>query len=284
LYALPTIAAHWSRVVFSTPRADKDFFMSIIFSFNICLGFQIIIELGEDLKSPKRNIPLSLLIGGGIVWFVYMLITAAYIGAVDIQNISLKPELVSTAAEWLPSWAIYFMRLGIISAGITCFIGAGVAMPREIFALARDKVLPYSLSRVNEQGTPQAAIHLFFALVCFVLLVGYVLERMALMEYFFGKDSIEFYGFLTIVGIMALGAGVSLASLRLHKIAPQELAQAYIQFPPFILKLLVVVSVCASLFLIVLVGFKWIIPACVASVTFFSVLMFKLYSKNKARQ
>lgn len=270
LYAFPTLIANMSNVEFSLPKENSSFFMAIVFSFNICLGFQIIMELGEEMENPKRNIPLALLIGGGVVWLIYMLVTAAYIGAVGLPNLSLKPEMVSTAANILPLWAIYFVRLGIISAGVTCFVGAGMAIPREIFALSRDKILPKKFAEVSSNGTPKNAVNLFFALVCLLLLLGEGLQRMSVLTYFFGNDIIEFYGFLTIFGIMSLGAAVAMASLRLQKVMPEKLQQAYIKFHPFVLKILVAISILASLFLILLVSTKWIVPLCFIIVSIIS--------------
>ncbi len=280
LYTLPTLLEHYNQVQFSLPTEGGSFFMAIVFSFNICLGFQIIMELGEEMEDPKRNIPLSLLIGGGIVWLVYILITAAYIGAVGVENLSLKPEMVSTADAILPAWAIYFVRLGIISAGVTCFVGAGLAIPREVFVLSRDKVLPSKFSEVSKNGTPKHAVNFFFSLVCVLLLVGEVFEQTGILVYFFGKDTIEFYGFLTIIGIMALGGGVSLVALRLQTKMPDALEKAYIKFHPLLLKFLVAISILASLFLIALVSTKWLVPACFAGVTILAMIMAKVLEKD----
>lgn len=260
LYAIPTLATHFNQVEFSLPTHADSFFMAIVFSFNISLGFQIVMELGEEMENPKRNIPLSLIIGGSLVWLIYILITAAYIGAVGVENLASKPEMVSTASNILPAWATAFVRLGIISAGVTSFAGAGVAIPREIVALARDKILPQKFAEISKNGTPKAAVNLFFMLVCLLLLIGDIFQRSGIMNFFFEKDSIEFYGFLTILGIMSLGAGVSLASLKLKSKMPILLENAYIKFQPWLLNSLVVLSIATSLFLIILVSTKWLVP------------------------
>lgn len=280
LYALPTLFVHFENVKFSMPAGNSNFFMAIIFSFNISLGFQIVMELGEEMKNPKRNIPRALIIGGAIVWFIYLLISAAYIGAVGIEHLAQKPEMISTAASILPAWAIYFIRLGVLSAGITSFVGAGIAIPREIFVLARDKVIPARFSEVSSNGTPKRAVNFFFTLVALLLLLGELFQQTGIIHFFFEKDPIEFYGFLTIFGIMALGGGVAACTLRLKQKMPVALLNAYIKFNPVLLIILVVIAILTSLFLVVLVSTKWIIPCCFILCTTGAVVAFKI-SKRK---
>lgn len=275
LFAIPTLANNWDQVVFSLPSEGGSFFMSIIFAFNISLGFQIIMELGEEMENPKRNIPLSLFIGGGIVWLIYILVTAAYIGVVGIENITTKPEMVNTASSILPNWALILIRVGIISAGLTCFIGSGMGIPREVFALARAKIIPEKYAEVSTNGTPKYAVNIFFTIVCSVFLIGELFQRIGIMDYFFGKDVIEFYSYITIFGIMALSIGISLASLKLKKMMPDAYENAYIKFHPTSLIVLVIIAVIASLFLIVLVSMKWVVPLLFILITLFVIIWYK---------
>ncbi|MCS6819233.1 MAG: APC family permease, partial [Chitinophagales bacterium] len=260
IYGIPMLLKGPFNVSWKCPTFNNDFFISILFSFNISMGFQIIIEFGEEMKNPSRNIPLALIIGGGIIWLIYILMSAAYISAVGEEQLQVHPELVSTANGVLPEWLQGFIRLGIISAGLTCFVGAGVAIPREILAMARDKVIPNSLAYISARGTPVHATNLFFILVCGFLLLGEVFAQTGVLAYFFERDEIEFYGFLSILGLMTLGGGVSLSSLFLKRKMPDAYAKAYIRFKPYALNILVVLSVTTSILLIVLISSKWIIP------------------------
>ena len=278
LYAIPTLVHNIDGVVFSLPTKEGSFFMSIIFAFNISLGFQIIMELGEEMEHPKRNIPLSLFIGGSIVWLIYMLVTVAYIAVVGIENITTKPEMVSTANAILPIWALYFIRLGIITAGLTCFIGSGMGIPREIFALARAKIIPEKYAEVSKNGTPKYAVNIFFTIVCLLFLFGELLQQTGIIDYFFGKDVIEFYSYITIFGIMMLSIGISLAALKLRKKMPDAYEQAYIKFNPLSLKVFVFIAVVASLFLIFLVSIRWLVPI------FFVVITLSAYILHKQNE
>ncbi len=274
LYTIPVLQKFGGNAAFSLPQNDN-FFMAIVFSFNICLGFQIIMELGEEMENPKRNIPLSLIIGAAIILVIYLMTIAAYSGIVGQGNLALKPEMVGTANRLLPQWAIVFIRIGVLSAGLTCFNGAAIAIPREVLAQARAGILPEVFARINKNGTPQYAVSLFFVAVCLMLLLGELLEQTKILQFFFGTDTIEFYGFLTIFGMMTLTIGISLAAWKLPSIAPQLYQNAYIRFSKFWLALFVTISILSSLFLILLVSTKWIVPLIFAMLTLLIWLVFR---------
>jgi len=276
LYTIPVLHKFGGNAEFSMPQNDN-FFMAIVFSFNICLGFQIIMELGEEMEKPKRNIPLSLIIGAAIILAIYLMTIAAYSGIVGQSNLASKPEMVGTANRLLPQWAIIFIRIGVISAGLTCFNGAAIAIPREIFAQARAGILPQAFARINQNGTPQYAVSLFFASVCFILLLGELLDQTGILQSFFGTDTIEFYGFLTIFGMMTLTIGISIAAWKLPTIAPELYNNAYIRFSKFWLAVFVGISILSSLFLILLVSTKWIVPLIFA---LFSLLIWLVFRRK----
>ena len=276
LYTIPVLQQFGGNAEFSMPQ-NSNFFMAIVFSFNICLGFQIIMELGEEMENPKRNIPLSLMIGAAIILAIYLMTIAAYSGIVGQSNLASKPEMVGTANNLLPQWAIIFIRIGVISAGLTCFNGAAIAIPREIFAQARAGILPQALARINKNGTPQYAVSLFFASVCFILLLGELLDQTGILQSFFGTDTIEFYGFLTIFGMMTLTIGISIAAWKLPAIAPELYNNAYIRFSKFWLAVFVGISILSSLFLILLVSTKWIVPLIFA---LFSMLIWLVFRRK----
>jgi len=276
LYTVPVLQQFGGNAEFSMPQ-NGNFFMAIVFSFNICLGFQIIMELGEEMENPKRNIPLSLIIGAAIILTIYLMTIAAYSGIVGQSNLASKPEMVGTANKLLPQWAIIFIRIGVISAGLTCFNGAAIAIPREIFAQARAGILPQAFARINQNGTPQYAVSLFFASVCFILLLGELLDQTGILQSFFGTDTIEFYGFLTIFGMMTLTIGISIAAWKLPAIAPELYNNAYIRFSKFWLAVFVGISILSSLFLILLVSTKWIVPLIFA---LFSLLIWLVFRRK----
>lgn len=255
-YSMPVLWVRWTEVNIGFPTSSN-FLMAVILAMNIALGFQIIIEMGEEITEPEKNIPLSLAIGAATIFVIYILILLAYTSS----GFAATTPLMQTAAPYLPQPVIQFVAFGMISSALTSYNGAAITLPREIFAMSRDKTLPDFLSRLNKNGNPMNATTAFFVLVLIILCIGQVMDSAGLIEPLFGKDVIEFYGFMTIMGIMLLTILVSIAAWRLPAKFPAEYNTAYIRFPKFWLNVCIVISLVSSVGLIVIICTKWIIPA-----------------------
>ncbi|HLP50832.1 MAG TPA: APC family permease [Chitinophagales bacterium] len=258
LYCIPVASTRQFTFSVGMPHSNT-FLVAVILCTNLCLGFQIIIEMGEEMHHPEKNIPLSLLIGSVTIFIIYLAIVFTYSGIVGPDGIALKPKLVDTARPYFSAPAIWFLQLGMISSALTSYNGGAIALPREIFAMARDLTLPEFLSRTNSKGNPTNAVTFFFLFVIAELLLGQLLDSLGLVERFFGKDVIEFYGFMTIMGIMLLTISISLAAYKVPSVFPKQYAGAYIRFSKPVLNTFIVVSILFSLSLIAIIFTKWIV-------------------------
>ncbi|MDZ4846079.1 MAG: APC family permease [Chitinophagales bacterium] len=223
------------------PNGTTPVIMAVILSFNVCIGFQIITEMGEEMRDARRNIPLSLLFGGIAVLFVYVGVGYAYIGSAGENLVAyskLSAPLIESCRAYLPEWAIAFIGLGAITAGLTSLNAAAITLPREIFAQARDNMLPAYFQKISgKTNNPNRAVALFFIIVLTLIACG---------------QSIDFYGYTAASGVMLLTVFVSIASLRLKKVFPQEYANSYFKISSPALVFFVLVSVLTSLGLVAL--------------------------------
>jgi APA family basic amino acid/polyamine antiporter len=258
MYFVPILFSKNFTIHASLPETPN-FLLAVILAFNICLGFQIIIELGEEMKNPSRNIPLALLIGGGIILLVYLCVTFAYIYSVGLEHTSEKIKLITTALPYYGTAGIAFINFGVISSGLASFSGGAIALPRELFAMARAKALPGYFQQVDRRGNPSRAVALFFCIVLVIMGVGNILEHFGIIETYFGPDIIDFYAFLAIFGIMIMTIVLSVAAFRLPCKMPAEYASAYIHLPRWLLYMLCVVSIASSVFLITVILTKIIV-------------------------
>ncbi|MFA6241424.1 MAG: APC family permease [Candidatus Hydrogenedentales bacterium] len=218
------------------PKGVGGFAMATILCYSVCMGFQVISEMGEEMVHARRNIPLSLAIGGVIVLILYVAVGSTFVNSIpyDPERIrAMKAPLSESAALFLPWPLQFFLGIGALSAGLTSLNAAAIALPREIFAQARAGIIPSWLGTVNARTrTPLRAESAFFALV-FVLLAF--------------DAPIDFYGILAAVGILLMTIMLSIACVRLPRMLPLEYRAAYIQIPPKLLMLIAVVSIASSL-------------------------------------
>lgn len=150
------------------PQGMGGFIMASILCYSVCIGFQAIAEMGEEMQNPRRNIPLSLIVGGGIVLVIYIVVGTVFISSLpyDFESInSMTAPLMQSGKRFLPGYWVLFLSMGALSAGLTSFNAGAIALPRELFAQARDGILPGFLGRVNPRTrTPLNAVTVYFIL------------------------------------------------------------------------------------------------------------------------
>lgn len=142
------------------------------------VGFEFAADLAEESVNARHNVPRALIVAVAsavILGFVALIgFTVAIPNLSEVQNSSLP--LVTVASYWLPSWAVkVLVGLVVFSMFAICVIGA-TAQSRLAYAMARDKMLPFSkfLGRVNARTqTPIVALVVFTLITIAATYYGY---------------------------------------------------------------------------------------------------------------
>jgi basic amino acid/polyamine antiporter, APA family len=129
-------------------------------------GYEIIVQTGEEVKNPKRNIPRAIFISLAIVVTLYCLVAFVSIGAISLEGIAAWTFIgeggelgIMRAAEiFLPYGTLIVLGGGMVSTlaalNATTFSSARVA-----FAMGRHYNLPHKLSSIHPiNKTPHIAI------------------------------------------------------------------------------------------------------------------------------
>ncbi len=202
------------------PHGAVSFFMSVLLAYSTCMGFQVVAEMGEEIRNARRNIPLALLIGGAIVACIYILMSMVYVALpapAHAAETAARRAVSESAARFLPGALVRFIDIGALTAGLTSLNAAAIALPRELFAQARDGMLPGFLARVNPRThTPQHAVTVYFLFVAVLLISGL---------------DVNFFGCAAAIGILAISSALGFAAMRLPLRFPSSYARAYITFP-----------------------------------------------------
>ncbi|MBU2511663.1 APC family permease [bacterium] len=235
-------------LVFTTslPQGAGGLIMASIISYSVCFGFQVIAEMGEEIKNAKRNIPLSLLIGGAIILVIYIVVGTVFANSVpyDMDVIkAMTAPLTETGEQFLSPFFIGLLNFGAIAAGLTSLNAGAIAIPRELFSQARDGIMPRFMGKLTgETKTPMNAVLVYFSLVILMLLADMVLEL-----------GVDFFSVLTAIGIMLMTVVVSIGSLFLQKKYPRDFENAYFKMPRSVHWVIVVISVISCLGFVFLV-------------------------------
>ena len=139
-------------------------------------GYEIIVQTGEEVKNPKRNIPRAIFISLAIVVTLYCLVAFVSIGAISLDGIAAwtfigeggELGIMKAAEIFLPYGTLIVLGGGMVSTlaalNATTFSSARVA-----FAMGRHYNLPHKLSFIHPiNRTPHIAITISGIIMAFM--------------------------------------------------------------------------------------------------------------------
>jgi len=110
-----------------------------------------------EVKEPRRNIPLALALGTGIVITLYLLANVAYLVTLPFDAIQHAPsDRVATATleAIFPGLGAMIMAIGIMISTFGCNNGLILAGARAYYAMGRDGVFFRRVGTLNEHKVP----------------------------------------------------------------------------------------------------------------------------------
>jgi basic amino acid/polyamine antiporter, APA family len=131
-------------------------------------GYEIIVQTGEEVKNPKKNIPRAIFISLTLVVLLYCLVAFVSISAISPNDtkgipvwnfIGQNGDLgISKAAEiFLPYGSFVILAGGIVSS-LAALNATTYSSARVAFAMGRHYNLPYQLSNIHHKfKTPYLA-------------------------------------------------------------------------------------------------------------------------------
>lgn len=126
-----------------------------------------------EVKDPKRNIPLSLAAGTGLVTLLYVLANVAYLCVLPLADIQTAPDdRVGTAAltAIFGSVGAAIMAVAIMVSTFGCNNGLILAGARVYWAMARDGLFFRSTGQLNERRVPAMGLLLQCFWACLLVL------------------------------------------------------------------------------------------------------------------
>lgn len=204
---------------------------TLFFSY---LGFQIVADMGEEVKNPSKTIPYATI-------FSVIIVGVLYIGVAFVMPRIMPWEelansgvgLVDAAAKYFP-WLGTAIMIAAIFAILTSVSGCLAMNSRYWYVMGRDGWLPKALGKRNSKDAPQNAILVFAVITAIIIATGWELTYPATM----GSVSL-------LIGT----AVVAWFPVLLPKKFPAEYQKAVFKMPRWAAVLLAVVTtvVCAVL-------------------------------------
>lgn len=145
-----------------------------VLTFFSFVGFEDMLNVGEEVKDPTRTMPRGILLALLITTAIYLTVSFTAVATVPYADLAKHPaplELISQeVAPWLPRNTYTFITMFAVAntALINYIMGS-----RLLYGMARHGLIPERLSRVHaKRRTPHVAILTLGAMVLALALCG----------------------------------------------------------------------------------------------------------------
>jgi len=140
-----------------------------VLTFFAFVGFEDMLNVAEEVRHPRKNMPWGIVLALGITAFLYIMVAITVVSVVhygDLGDATLGAPLAQVtdrAAPWLPGWV--FEAITLFAASNSVLINYIMAS-RMVYGMSRQGLLPPVLGRVHaKRHTPHVAIGVLMVIV-----------------------------------------------------------------------------------------------------------------------
>ncbi len=217
-------------------------------------GYEIIAQSGEEIKDPKRNLPLATFISIGVVVVIYILVAFVAIGAITppegmrtYEFLGEKGEvaIVEAASQVMPYGALILL-ISALASTMSALIATTYSSSRVSFAMGRDYNLPKVFSKIHPvRHTP------YWAVVISGIFIGVMAWSLPIEDVAAAADLMFLFLFMQV--------NISVMRLRLRR---PDLDRGFITpFFPIIPILAIIAMAALAVFLYTFSPIGWYVAA-----------------------
>ena len=214
-------------------------------------GYEIIVQTGEEVKNPKRNIPRAIFISLALVVIMYCLIAFVSIGAIfpdmpSWQFIGLHGELgIMKSVELFMPYGVFIVLAGGLVSTLAALNATTFSSARVAFAMGRHYNLPHKLSAIHPRfKTPYVSV----ILSCII---------MGTMAYALPLEDIAH---AAGVIFLLLFTQVNLAVISIRRMYGDKLDYGYkTPFFPYVPIIGIILMISLAVYLLITVPLSWAI-------------------------
>ncbi|MES2628758.1 MAG: amino acid permease [Bacteroidota bacterium] len=158
--------------------------------------------IAGEVENPKKNLPLSMLLGTGSVMAIYFLVNMVYLYILPIDAIKTAEQdrvgtlLMNTIAG---NYGLYLMAVLIMISTFGCLNGIILSGARVYYAMAKDKLFFKPAAKLNKHQVPQNSLIFQGVWASLLILSG---SYGSLLDYVI--FAVLVFYLLTVSGVMVL--------------------------------------------------------------------------------
>jgi APA family basic amino acid/polyamine antiporter len=143
------------------PEGIEPFILAVVALFIPFQGYSMIVELGEELHDPIRNIPRVLIYGMGLAVVLSLGLVVVFAGLDHYRVLGDLGDggVAEAAGEYLAGWVGGVVAVAAVIGAFTTLNAVITSYSRTLMRAARDNVISPSLARIHSRtGVPHWAI------------------------------------------------------------------------------------------------------------------------------
>lgn len=196
----------------------SNIFVGAFIAFYAYVGFEDIVNMAEEVKNPKTNLPIAILIALIITTIFYIIVSLVTVTSLPIDVLSNTRSPFTTIIELNSNFPVPIITIISIMAIINGALIQIIMSSRVLYGMASQKISLNFFGHVNTvTRTPDYAT-LFVSIIVLILAIGFPLVTLAKAAS------------LIILSVFML-VNLSLFFIKLHK---REGGETYVSFPIFI--------------------------------------------------
>ena len=155
----------------------SEIFMVMGFTFIAFEGYEIIVQCGEEVRNPRKNIPRAIFISVGFATVLYLSVAFVSLANFDVEWLSSQGPsgenaVISVGAEVIPLVGAPLLIFGGILSAMAALNATVFSSSRVSFAMGRDGSLPRVFGAVHTtRRIPHNAIIITGAIMLFMALL-----------------------------------------------------------------------------------------------------------------
>ena len=147
-------------------------------AFWLFIGVEFIIPFANDMKNPKRDIRLSMIIGLALLFGLDSLMTIGMLHYVKMETLlSTDIPYMVYASACLGRFGRYLMGLIAVLAGLSTANTVFGSVSRIVCGMAEDGLMPGILMKKNKNDVPVLGLLTLFIPICLIIVSGIALSN-----------------------------------------------------------------------------------------------------------
>ncbi len=213
--------------------------MTAFFAYS---GMYFVAEIGDEIKNPHKNIPLSIIIASIIIGALYITTSLVFSGGLGWDFIKAnQPNLVGASSVFFNPYLTNLIKISAIIAVVMPINSIFAGASRLAYSLSDDGYLPGFFSKLNKSQVPGITLVIMFIMSSLLLLLDM---------------TILYIGTLTSIVTLISMALIAIAALKIKLNNPEKISEAQMELPASILYLIVFITIISALVLSIVSMFE----------------------------